>query len=87
MSDTNRAIELLMATLSGHPAVYPLCDALALQGSDSAIATTPRTLTPPNSWPIGPERPPAPEFVMMADDLAQPPWKLDAHDAKRMPAP
>jgi hypothetical protein len=24
---------------------------------------------------------------MMADDLAKPPWKLNAHDAKRMPAP
>ncbi len=86
MSDTNRAIELLMATLSGHPAVYPLCDALALQGSDSTITTAPRTLTLPNCWPTRAEHPPAPEFVVMADDLAQPPWKLDAHDAKRMPA-
>jgi hypothetical protein len=60
---------------------------LALQGSDSTIATTPRTLAPPNLSPIRPDRPPAPEFVIMADDLAKPPWKLDAHDAKRMPAP
>jgi hypothetical protein len=56
---------------------------LALQGSDSTIATTPRTLAPPNLPRIRPDRPPAPELVMMADDLAKPPWKLDARDAKR----
>ena len=74
VADKNRNIESLAVQLS-------------LQASDSAIATTPRTSTLPNFRPIRPELPPAPEFVMMADDLAQPPWKLNAHDAKRMPAP
>jgi hypothetical protein len=61
--------------------------ALSRQAAHSTIATTSRTPTLPNGWPVWADCPPSPEDVVMADEPTEPRWNLDSYDSERMPPP